>query len=169
MKIVINPLDSKSVSNALKMVKRYKKDFEKKEAEFIRRLAEIGVRVAGEIYSIADYDGEHEFSVYLQNTGKGYTVIAAGETIGFLEFGTGRPERNPLWVDDNNVSNNPYTPPPRGSYGKHQGLNQWGWWFNAQDYGIAMHSYGNPPAEAMLTARNQMVEQVTQIAREVWK
>lgn len=163
MKIVINPFDKKSIAQAEKLVKQYKKDFLKKEQEFTRRLAEIGVQVAGDIYSISDIDGEHEFSVYLQKNGDGYSVIAEGRTIGFLEFGTGI--RNPEWHGDGLG----YTPPPHGSYGKGHGKQPYGWWFKSQDYGVAMHTYGNPPAEGMLTARNQMVEQVTQIAREVWR
>lgn len=165
MKIVINPFDKKSLENAERIVRQYKKDFEVKEAEFVRRLAEIGVQTAGDIYSVSDIDGEHEFSVYLEKTATGYSVIAAGRTIGFLEFGTGRPERNPEWHGDELE----YTPPPRGSYGKHQGLNKWGWWFKSQDYGVTMHTYGNPPAEGMLTARNRMIEQAIEIAREVWR
>lgn len=163
MNIVINPFDKKSIAQAEKLVKQYKKDFLLKEREFTRRLAEIGVRVAGGIYSVADIDGEHECTVYLEKIDNGFSVIAAGRTVGFLEFGTGI--RNPEWHGDGLE----YTPPPHGSYGKHHGLQPYGWWFKSQDYGVVMHTYGNPPAEGMLTARNQIVEQVTQIAREVWR
>lgn len=163
MKIVINPFDKKSIAEAQKLLKQYKKDFLKKEQEFARRLAEIGVQVAGDIYSVSDIDGGHEFSVYLQKNSNGYSVIAEGRTIGFLEFGTGI--RNPEWHGEGLE----YTPPPHGSYGKGHGKQPYGWWFKSQEYGVAMHTYGNPPAEGMLTARNQMVEQVTRIAREVWR
>lgn len=163
MKITINPYDTKSIDAAYKMVKQYKKDFVAKEREFVRRLAEIGVQMAGNIYSVADIDGEHDFSVYLQKNDNGYSVIAAGRTIGFLEFGTGI--RNPEW----HGTGLEYTPPPHGSYGKGHGKQPWGWWFKSQEYGVAMHTYGNPPAEGMLTARDTMVERVTQIAREVWR
>lgn len=163
MKIVINPFDLESIKNAEKLVRQYGNDFEKKEAEFLRRLAEIGVQVAGDIYSVSDIDGEHEFSVYLQKTDNGYSVIAEGRTIGFLEFGTGI--RNPEWHGDGLD----YKPPAHGTYGKLQGKNPWGWWFKPQDYAVSIHTYGHPPAEGMLTARNQMIEKITQIAREVWK
>ena len=163
MRIVIDPLDKKSVDAALKAVRLYQKDFEQKEAEFVRRLAEIGVTLAGGIYSVADYDGEHTVSVYMRKTSNGYSVVADGTTVGFLEFGTGI--RNPEWHGEGLA----YTPPPHGSYGKGHGKQPYGWWFKSQDYGVTMHTYGNPPAEAMLTARNEMVQQVAQIAREVWR
>lgn len=163
MKIVLNPLDPKSVSEALKLVRKYKKDFLEKEQEFVRRLAEIGVRVAGEVYSTADPDGEHQLSVHFEKNGNGYVVRAEGDTIGFLEFGTGIKNRE--W-DNTGME---YTPPAHGTYGKGHGKQPYGWWFNSQEYGVTMHTYGNPPAEGMLSARNEIVQQVTQIAREVWK
>ena len=165
MRIVINPFDKESIARAEKLVRQYKTDFEKKEQEFVRRLAEIGVSVASAGFATADYDGVNDVVVSLQKTENGYAVVASGETVGFLEFGTGRPERNPEY-DSSEID---YTPPPRGSYGKHQGLNPQGWWFKSSDGAKATHSYGNPPASAMLTARNMMIEQVVKIAREVFR
>ena len=167
MKIVVNPFDKKSIENAERIVRQYKKDFEVKEAEFVRRLAEIGVSVASAGFATADYDGVNDVSVSMVKTATGYEVIASGKTVGFIEFGTG--VRYPEWEDEGNVNGQPYTPPPHGSYGKGQGKNPWGWWFRGSDGAVARHTYGNQPAEAMLTARNEMIESVTRIAREVWQ
>lgn len=169
MKIVINPFDLKSIDAAIAEVKQYQRDFDMKLEEFTRRLAEIGVAVASAGYSTADYEGVNDIVVSMVKSDTGYTVVASGTTVGFIEFGTGRPERNPLWSDTDNVSGNPYTPPERGSYGKKQGLNLHGWWFKGSDGAVARHTYGNPPAEAMLTARDEMVANVVRIAREVWR
>ena len=163
MKIRINPFDKKSIDRAEKMVRQYQKDFAVKEQTFLRRLAEIGVSVASAGFVTADYDGVNDVVVSMVRTATGYSVIAAGETVGFIEFGTG--VRYPEW-DGADVD---YTPPPHGSYGKGQGKNPWGWWFRGSEGAAAQHTYGNMPAEAMLTARNQMIEQVTAIAREVWR
>ena len=163
MKITINPFDKKSIENAEKIVRQYKKDFEVKEQEFCRRLSEIGVSVASAGFSTADYDGVNDVVVSLEKTKTGYTVIASGKTVGFIEFGTG--VRYPEW-DDSTMD---YTPPPHGSYGKGQGKNPYGWWFKGSEGAVARHTYGNQPAEAMLTARNQMIESVVSIAREVWR
>lgn len=166
MKIVINPFDKKSLANAEALVKQYRKDFAVKEQEFVRRLADIGVSVASAGFATADYDGVNDAVVHMVKTATGYSVIASGEKVGFIEFGTG--VRYPEWVDSGNASGQPYTPPPHGSYGKGHGKNPWGWWFKAHDGAEAQHTYGNPPAEAMLTARDRMIEQVRAIAREVW-
>ena len=163
MKIVVNPFDQKSVDDAIRMVQQYKKDFLAKEAEFLRRLAEIGVSVANAGFTTADYDGVNDVVVSMEKTATGYSVIASGKAVGFIEFGTG--VRYPEW----NGEDVDYTPPPHGSYGKGQGKNPWGWWFRGSEGAVAQHTYGNMPSESMLTARNQMIEQVTAIAREVWR
>lgn len=164
MKIVMNPLDPKSVEEAIKMVAQFKKDFEAKEKEFTRRLAEIGVRVAQSGYATADYDGVNDVVVTMVRTGNGYSVVASGKTVGFIEFGTGI--KYPEW-DSTGMD---YTPPKHGTYGKGHGADldsqgqPKGWWFAS-----GRHTYGNQPAEAMLTARNEIIERAMQIAREVWK
>ena len=163
MKIVVTPYDRNSIDEAVRLINQYKNDFLAKEKEFVRRLAEIGVRVAQSGYAIADYDGVNDVVVSMVETGNGYAVVAAGEAVGFIEFGTG--VRHPEW--DNTDTD--YTPPKHGTYGKGQGKNPHGWWFKQNDGGRATHTYGNPPSESMLTARNEIIDRAIQIAREVWK
>ena len=163
MKITINPLDSKSIDTAIKQLKQYKKEFLAKEEVFVNRLAEIGVSVATTGFAVADYDGINDVQVTMTQSGTKATVVAFGETVGFIEFGTG--VRNPEW--DN--SGMEYTPPAHGTYGKGQGARPKGWYFSQHVGAKAQHTYGNPPAEAMRTARDVMIEKVIQIAREVWR
>lgn len=162
MRIRINPYDEKSIAEALEKVKQYKRDFATKEREFIKRLAEIGVSVASTGFEVADYDGVKDAQVSMTLRGTRAEVIAYGETVGFLEFGTG--VRYPEW--DN--SGMDYTPPKHGTYGKGHGKRPKGWFFKPGE-GAVQHTYGNPPAEALRTARDVMVERVVQIAREVWR
>ena len=162
MKITIDPFDKKSIDAAVKTLERYKKDFLAKEAEFIRRLKELGVSVATTGFATADYDGVNDVLIAETQNGNRAAVIAYGKTVGFIEFGTG--VRYPEWGGDG-VD---YTPPKHGTYGKGKGANPKGWWFSTSP-GSSQHTYGNQPAEAMLEARNSMVEQVVQIAREVWR
>ena len=163
MKITINPFDAKSISDALKQLEQYKKDFLAKEALFVKRLAEIGVSVASTGFEVADYDGINDVVVTLEHQGNRAAVIASGETVGFIEFGTG--VKFPEW-DNTGME---YTPPKHGTYGKGYGARPNGWYFSVGEGGVAQHTYGNQPAEAMRTARDVMIEKVTQIAREVWR
>lgn len=162
MKIKIDPLDPKSIADAIKQVKLYEQDFLEKEKLFVARLAEVGVSVATLGFSMADYDGRNDVVVKPIVRGTHAIVLATGETVGFIEFGTGI--RNPEW--DN--SGMDYTPPKHGTYGKGRGKNPHGWFFKPNE-GAKQHTYGNPPAEAMRTARDVMIERVTQIAREVFR
>jgi hypothetical protein len=163
MKIRVNPFDKKSIDAAIKQLKQYEIEFAEKEAEFARRLAEVGVRVASAGFATADYDGVNDVVVSLVKTNNGATVVASGETVGFIEFGTGI--TNPEW----DASGMEYTPPQHGTYGKGKGKNPNGWYFVQSPGARATHTYGNVPAEAMRTARDVMVEQAIQIAREVWR
>lgn len=163
MRIVIDPFDKASIDRAVEQVTQYAKDFNAKETEFIRRLKELGVSVAEAGFATADYDGVNDVLISEKQLGNRAAIIAYGETVGFIEFGTGVKFRE--W----NGGDADYTPPAHGTYGKGQGKNPHGWWFNQHDGIKARHTYGNPPAEAMLEARNSMIEQVVAIAREVWK
>ena len=163
MKITIDPFDPKSVNEALKRLDQYKKDFLAKEEEFVKRLAEIGVSVAREKFAAAEYDGVKDVTVRLEFNGDRAAVIAEGETVGFIEFGTGI--RHPEW----NNSGMEYTPPKHGTYGKGHGARPKGWFYYPKEGEPARRTFGNPPAEAMRTARDTILEQITQIAREVWK
>ena len=163
MKIKVNPYDTKSITDAINQLKQYKKDFLAKEAIFVRRLAEIGVSVASTGFATADYDGINDVVVTLEQQGNRAAVIASGETVGFIEFGTGI--RYPEW-DNTGME---YTPPKHGTYGKGYGARPKGWYFTVGEGGAAQHTYGNQPAEAMRTARDVMIEKVIQIAREVWR
>lgn len=163
MKIVINPFDVKSITRAQKLLQEYKKDFLAKEELFIKRLAEIGVSVASTGFSTASYDGTNDVQVSMTQSGTHATVTAFGETVGFIEFGTG--VKFPEW-DNTGME---YTPPKHGTYGKGRGASPYGWYFKVGDGAKARHTYGNHPAEAMRTARDVMIERVMRIAREVWK
>lgn len=163
MKIVIDPLDKKSISAAIKKVQQYEKDFHKKEIEFVQRLKEIGVSVAETGFAMADYDGENDVLIAESQNGARAVVIAYGETVGFIEFGTG------VKFQEYDSSSTEYTPPKHGTYGKGRGKTPHGWYFKQNEGASARHTYGNPPAEVMLAARDEMIQRVTEIAREVWK
>ena len=163
MKISIDPFDKASINNAYQKLQQYEKDLKKKETEFVRKLTELGVTVASTGYSLADYDGENDVLIaHTQLEGRA-AVIAYGSTVGFIEFGTGVKFR------EYNAAQSEFTPPPHGSYGKGKGASPYGWYFKQNEGAIGRHTYGNPPAEVMLAARDAMVERVVQIAREVFR
>lgn len=156
--IVIDPLDRSSVNSAIKELQTYKAWIAQKEYELRTRLATLGATVASIQFSRAIYNGTHNVSVRVDNTGSVAVIYAEGSAVAFIEFGSG--------------ARYGYGHPEAGKFGAGPGTypngkGHWdspnGWW-----YGHNQHSYGNPPAMGMYLAREQMVEQITQIARQVF-
>lgn len=156
--IVIDPMDRSSVSSAIKELRNYKAWVAEKENQLRIRLATLGATVASIQFARAVYNGTNNVTVRVDNTGSVAVIYAEGSAVAFIEFGSG--------------ARYGYGHPEAGKFGAGPGTypdskghwdNPGGWWY---DHG--QHSYGNPPAMAMYMAREQMVEQLTQIARQVF-
>lgn len=157
-KIVIDGLSQENVANAIGEVRKYQAWVLEKEAELRSRLASLGATVASIQFSRAIYNGTNDVSVRVDDTGSVAVIYAEGESVAFIEFGAGitygygHPLAGELGVG-------PGTYPE----GKGHWDNPGGWW-----YAHGQHSYGNPPAMAMVAARDAMVADITTIAREVF-
>ena len=157
--IALDPLDRGSINSAIKELNKYKAWVTVKERELRERLATMGATVASIQFSRAIYNGTNDVSVRVDNTGSVAVIYAEGSAVAFIEFGSG--------------AKYGYGHPEAGQFGMGpgtypEGKGHWddprGWW-----YGHNEHSYGNPPAMAMYQAREQMVEQLTQMARQVFR
>ena len=162
MKIVINPFDPKSVSEAIKELDRYKRWVQEKEEILRQRLAQLGATVASIEFSRAIYNGTNDVSVRVEDNGRKATICAEGSAVLFIEFGSGakygngHPEAGKFGYGPGTYSDGP------------NGKGHWddpnGWYFSH-----GQHSFGNPPAMAMVHARDAILEQLTAIAREVFQ
>ena len=152
-------LTNKSISAAIKEVRKYQNWVAKKEAELRSRLAMRGATVASIQFARAIYTGSNDITVRVDNTGSVAVIYAEGESVAFIEFGAGvthgygHPQAGELGVG-------PGTYPD----GKGHWDDPKGWWF-----GSSQHTYGNPPAMAMYRAVQEITENVTEIAREVFR
>ena len=161
--IRINGLSEASINAAVQELRRYADWVEQKEAELRSRLASRGATVASIQFARAVYNGTNDVSVRVDDTGSVAVIYAEGESVAFIEFGSGKrygyghPQAGQFgvgpgtWSDDENLG------------GKGHWDNPKGWW-----YGHGQHSYGNPPAMAMYDAVQAMAEDITMIAREVF-
>ena len=162
-KIVIDGLSQGNVASAIKEVRKYQAWVEAKEAELRSRLASLGATVASIQFSRAIYNGTNDVSVRVDDDGKKAVIYAEGDSVAFIEFGTGKKHGygHPM---DAELGVGPGTWSTSEELG---GKGHWddpdGWWF-----AHGQHSYGNPPAEAMIAARDAMLEELTQIAKEVF-
>ena len=162
MKIVIDPFDSKSVSDAIKELERYKRWVQEKEKVLRQRLAQLGATVASIEFSRAIYNGTNDVSVRVDDNGSKATIFAEGSAVLFIEFGSGEkyggghPDAGKFGYGPGTWSDGPS--------GKGHWADPNGWYFSH-----GQHSFGNPPAMAMVHARDAILEQLTAIAREVFK
>ena len=151
-------LSDESIKNGIKEVQRYKRWVMDKEAELRSRLATLGATVASIQFSRAIYNGSNDVSVRVDDTGSVAVIYAEGESVAFIEFGAGikygygHPQAGEHGMG-------PGTYPGKGNWD-----NEKGWW-----YGHGQHSYGNPPAMAMYEAVQTMTEELTRIAKEVFR
>lgn len=157
--ISIDPFSKASISAALLELDRYKVWIKAKEDELRLRLAQEGMAVASVQFAQAAYDGVNDVSVRVDNTGSVAVIYAEGNAVAFIEFGAGakygygHPMATQLGVGPGTY------PDGKGHWDDPNG------WY----YEHGKKSYGNPPAKAMLQARDEIVQKVTSIAREVFR
>lgn len=155
-----------TIEEALNELRAYRSQLDQRIKEFYERIASIGATVASINFSRAYYDGVNDVSVSVEPTNSGYKVIASGQAVAFIEFGTGakygggylgNETLNPP-VDTNPGS---WSLDPEVGKGHYDDPN--GWY-----YAHGKKSWGNPPANAMYYASKEMRERIEEIAREVF-
>lgn len=154
-------LSTKSIGKATRELRAYAKWVAAKEKELRLRLAQRGATVASIQFSRAIYNGTNDVSVRVDDTGSVAVIYAEGQSVAFIEFGSGakygggHPQNGEFGTGPGTYSDGPD--------GKGHWNNEKGWW-----YGHGEHSYGNPPAMAMYNAVQVMTESITEIAKEVF-
>ncbi|MBQ2768093.1 MAG: hypothetical protein IJF49_08480 [Clostridia bacterium] len=163
MRVVLRNLDRLSRSR-----------IEARIGAFIARLAEVGEQEARMRFAAAAYDGTNDVKVHAEPTADGYRVVAEGQAVAFIEFGSGILQ--PPYPADAAVSH------PRGVYGQGKGSNLNGWVYVGEQGSSGVQMYdrhgspkegvyrtkGNPPAAAMYHAVRAMRDAAPEIAREVF-
>ena len=157
-------LTEESIKAAIEEIKEYKKWVKTKEKELRLRLASLGATVASISFARAIYSGTNDVTVRVKDKGHTATIYAEGKAVAFIEFGTGdryghgHPQNDEFGVGPGTWSDNP----DLGGKGLWDNPN--GWY-----YAHGKHTFGNPPAQAMWGAVQAMQEQLTDIAREVFR
>lgn len=166
-KTIMVSLTTESVNEAIKELRRYKQWVVAKEAELRTRLAQIGATVASIQFARAIYNGTNDITVRVDNTKSVAVIYAEGESLLFIEFGSGakygygHPQAGEFGYGPGTYSDGPEG---KGHWDNEDDEgNKTGWY-----YGSGQHSYGNPPAMAMYNAVQEMTEQLTRIAKEVF-
>lgn len=162
MKVTVKNLDK-----VLKGIEDYKKNLESKIDTFLVRLSTLGAYRARIDFSNAMYAGDNDVEINVEKTATGYKVVATGQAVIFIEFGTGI--INPEHPQSSEFGFS------HGSYGQGKGANEKGWVYVGEQGNAGQplrdgvyRTYGNPPARAMYNASEEMKKSITKIAREAF-
>ena len=158
-RVITMKLSASSIRDAITELKSFRDSLEAKTKVFLEELANIGFKEASIRFTTAMYDGVNDSHVTLKPIEGGFCIVAEGNAVAFIEFGAG--------------ATYGYGHPQAGEFGVGPGTypdgkghwdNPKGWWF-----GSGQHTYGNPPAAAMWSAVQEIAENVTEIAKEVFR
>lgn len=158
MKKIAIELNAHSINKAIKEIKKLDAEWDRKINEVLRRLAEIGATKASLGFSRVVYTGDNDVSVSVEPIENGYSIIASGEAVLFIEFGSGvtygygHPEP---------MEYGPGTYPGKGHWDDPNG------WYLPKSKG-GEHTYGNPPSAAMYRTGKELQQEILRIAREVF-
>lgn len=181
-KVIKVELTTQSINNAIKELKRYKQWLLDKTKEFIDELAKAGFEVAKANFDKAEYDGTKDVTVTVETRQADsdkeilVAVVAIGQSVLFLEFGTGV-----TYSDDH-----PEKPDgilARGTYGKGKGKQPtWGYygedtgklgWYATTKQGAekvphVVLTHGVPASQSLYNARKDVRDKVYEIAKRVY-
>lgn len=143
-------LSTSSIGRAIRELQSYRDSLEDKKNRLLEELAYIGVKEASVRFTSAMYDGINDSSVTLKPIENGYSIVAGGRAVAFIEFGAG-------------VYHNPVEPYPNprpegivgiGEYGKGFGKRQ-AWGFR-NEAGELIITHGTPAAMPLWYASEEM-------------
>lgn len=113
-------LNSASIRKTIAELEQLKKRLQGMEDSISARLAEIGAVRASLYFQIVEYDGVNDVTVDVEKTENGYRVTANGESVAFIEFGTGIMKGDSYPAPRSNYDG----VVPIGTYGKHRGSHE---------------------------------------------
>lgn len=122
--------------------------------ELCRRLAEMGLEKARVHFFNVTYDGTNDVNVSMEKRDGGYAVMANGQAVLFIEFGSGligfgHPELHGM---------GPGTYPGKGHWNDPNG------WY----YAHGKKSHGNPPNMPMYTTVKELEQEMERMVKEVF-
>ena len=163
------------IDELIKGLEEYKQWLSEKCQQFVDRLAQQGLQVASARFQVANYSGTNDVTVRIEKRGNMYSaVVAEGDAVLFIEFGTGvtYPDGHP---------DKPPEVSPRGTYGYGLGKMRDGWRYPIEK-GIGnsdaeidskhrnmLRTKGNPSNMSMYNSVRELEEEFAVIAREVFK
>lgn len=161
-KRIVVPLSESGIQKIQDELMVYRKWQEEKARELAERLAALGATVASIRFSRAVYTGKKDVEVTVEALPNGYKVKADGESVLFIEFGSGvtygygHPEAGEFGMGPGTY------PDGKGHWDDPKG------WYLPKSAGGG-HTFGNPPAMPMYEARKAIEQELPRIVKEVFR
>lgn len=161
-KKIVVPLSESGIQKIQDELMVYRKWQEEKARELAERLAALGATVASIRFSRAVYTGKKDVDVTVEALPNGYKVKADGESVLFIEFGSGvtygygHPEAGEFGMGPGTYPNG------KGHWDDPKG------WYLPKSAGGG-HTFGNPPAMPMYEARKAIEQELPRIVKEVFR
>lgn len=161
-KKIVVPLSESGIQKIQDELMVYRKWQDEKARELAERLAALGATVASIRFSRAVYTGKKDVEVTVEELPNGYKVKADGESVLFIEFGSGvtygygHPEAGEFGMGPGTY------PDGKGHWDDPKG------WYLPKSAGGG-HTFGNPPAMPMYEARKAIEQELPRIVKEVFR
>lgn len=171
MKIKVRLSDA-GLRDAERQIQEYKATLNQKAQLFAKALADKGLAVAKIRFANAQYAGENDVDCEVSQNGASCTILAKGQAVAFIEFGTGVMHSAYGGELPDGVGEH-------GTYGKENGKHKrWYYYGESGNAGTPVkevdgkgqlnYTSGNDAAMAMWGAVEEMASQVEATWREVW-
>ena len=159
-------LSGKSIRNAIKELKNYENNLQRKNQIFVQKLADVGILVIRETMESIPTEEKGSYYTETINNSNGDLVGAAirltGDKVLFLEFSAGV-----------TYGTDAYPLPSGSEYGigtypgQTHAYDPNGWWY-IDENGEKHHSYGNRAYMPMYHAEEAIILAIRSIAKEVF-
>lgn len=170
-------LSEKEIDRAIREVEQFKRDFQSKCQELLRRVAERLAEEAQQGFNGAIVDDltantgsprKASVAVRAENRGDYFAVVADGTDAVWVEFGAGVYHNGSVGSSPNPLAGNatgvPNPPIAIGTFGENGKKKAWGFYEN----GELRITHGTPAAMPMYNAVQTVSREVIEIAREVF-
>lgn len=154
-----------TLQDAIDALGDYERKLDQKNKQMLDKIADVGVNTAEYRFASAEYDGDYSVSVDKETDESTVYVVASGDAVAFIEFGTGF-----YYPDDHPLATQPWMQHGSWSMSEH-GKGHWddenGWWYDSGG-GKSVNTYGNPANMCMYNSAVDMKSRAVDIAKEVF-
>lgn len=166
-------LSESGIDKAIRELDAYQELVESKCQKLVDRLTQMGVSVASARFASAVYDGVNDVTVRAEQGGGYSAIVAEGNAVLFIEFGTGVTHASPVHPEASSLGFS------RGSYGAGKGSQRsWRYYgepgtsgevISENEKGTLVQTRGNPAGMCLYETEKYLESVLRQVVKEVFR